>query len=210
MTKQPSLLGILRRLSWDIRDRSERVNLGYWLIWQFPGISGNMMRTRYLRRYLKRAGRNIQVMAGCRFRSVENLEVGDNVNIGFDSFLQAIGGLTIGNNVSLAPGVKIWTTTHNNSDPEVPMRDQGQTNNPVVIGDDVFIASNAYILPGAVLPRGCIVSAGAVVSGMAYQPFSILAGNPARVVGYRADQVPRSQVIAMAAAGMLGRSAAAT
>src|SRR5690606_27985315 len=133
---------------------------------------------------------NVRIMAGCRFRSIENLEVGDNVNIGFDNFLQSIGGLTIGNDVSFAPGVKIWTTNHNIDDPDVPMRDQGQTNKPVVIGDDVFVASNAFVLPGAILPRGCVVSAGAVVSGKAYRPYSILAGNPARVIGYRGGRAP--------------------
>jgi acetyltransferase-like isoleucine patch superfamily enzyme len=142
---------------------------------------------------MKRAGKNLQVMAGCRFRSIENLAVGDNVNIGFDNFLQAIGGLTMGDNVSTAPGVKIWTTNHNIDDPDIPMRDQGQTNKPVVIGDDVFIASNAFIMPGTTLPRGCIVSAGAVVSGKTYRPFSILAGNPARVIGYRGGRAPGAE-----------------
>lgn len=191
---------ILRRLRWDIMDPRERVYLGYWFIWQIPGIFGNMLRTRYLSRYMKRAGKNLQIMAGSRFRSIENLEVGDNVNIGFDNFLQALGGLTIGNNVSFAPGVKIWTTNHNFDDPDVPIRAQGQTNKPVVIGDDVFIASNAFILPGAILPRGCVVSAGAVVSGKAYRPYSILAGNPARVIGYRGGRAPGAETSAPATA----------
>ena len=190
MSNELSWGKIFQRLRWDLADPRERLNIGYWFIWQVPGLFGNMLRTRYMRRYMKRAGRNLQIMAGTRFRSIENLEVGDNVNIGFDNFLQALGGLTIGNNVSFAPGVKIWTTNHNFDDPDVPMRDQGQTDGPVVIGDDVFIASNAFILPGANLPRGCIVSAGAVVSGKAYRPYSILGGNPARVIGYRGGRAP--------------------
>lgn len=185
MSQEFSWRRILRRLRWDLVDRHERISFGYWLIWQIPGMFGNMLRSRYLSRYMKRAGKNLQVMAGCRFRSIEELEVGDNVNIGFDSFLQAIGGLKIGNNVSLAPGVKIWTTTHNFSDPETPMRDQGQTHDAVVIDDDVYIASNAFLMPGTTLPRGCIVSAGAVVTAAEYPPYCILAGNPARVTGLR-------------------------
>lgn len=184
---------LLKRLRWDILDKRERMNLGYWFIWQVPGMFGNMLRSRYLCRYMKKAGTHVQIMAGCRFRSIENLEVGDYVNIGFDNFLQSIGGLTIGNNVSFAPGVKIWTTNHNIDDPDMPMRKQGQTHKPVIIGDDVFIASNAFVLPGAILPRGCVVSAGAVVGGKAYRPYSILAGNPARVIGYRGGRTPGAE-----------------
>jgi acetyltransferase-like isoleucine patch superfamily enzyme len=181
---------LLKRLRWDLLDRHERAYYGYWFIWQVPGIFGNQLRSKYLSTRMKRAGKNFHVMAGCRFRSMENLEVGDNVNIGFDNFLQAKGGLRIGNNVSLAPGVKIWSTNHDYDDPDRPVSDQGHTNKPVVIGDNVFIASNAFILPGTHLPEGCIVSAGSVVGGKPYRPFSVLAGNPARVIGYRGGRVP--------------------
>lgn len=186
-------LAILRRFWWDLSARSERTNLVYSLIWQIPGATGDLLRARYLAPRMKKAGRKLRVQPGSRFRSIENLEVGDHVTIGFDNFLQAKGGLTLGNNVLFAPGVKIWTTNHNVNDPDVPVRSQGHTNAPVVIEDDVFVASNAFILPGTTLSRGCIVSAGAVVSGKVYRPFSILGGNPARVIGYRGGLTPEVQ-----------------
>lgn len=174
-------------------DRRERFAYGYWLIWQVPGLFGNMLRARYLAPRMKRAGPNLTVLAGCRFRSIENLEVGANVSIGYDNFLQAKGGLRIGDDVSTAPGVKIWSVNHDYDDPDVPVEKQSQTEAPVVIGNNVFIASNAFILPGANLPEGCIVSAGAVVGGKPYRPYSILAGNPARVIGYRGGRTPEVQ-----------------
>lgn len=181
---------ILRRFWWDVSDRRERMNLAYWFISQFPGATGNMLRSRYLGPRMKRAGSGLQIHAGSRFRSIENLEVGQNVTIGFDTFLQAKGGLTLGDNVMLAPGVKIWTSNHNVNDPEVPVRAQGHTNAAVVLEEDVFVASNAFILPGTTLSRGCVVSAGAVVSGKTYRPYTILGGNPARVMGYRGGMSP--------------------
>lgn len=184
---------LLKRLRWDLSDRNERVYYAYWLIWQIPGIFGNLVRARYLAPKMKKAGSNLAVMAGCRFRSIQNLVVGENVSIGFDNFLQARGGLTIGNNVATAPGVKIWSVNHEYGDPDTAVVDQEQAHKPVVIGDNVFIASNAFILPGAVIPEGCIVSAGAVVGGKAYRPFSILAGNPARVIGYRGGRSPAAE-----------------
>ncbi len=181
---------ILRRFWWDLTASSERMNLVYSLIWQIPGETGNLIRIRYLSSKMKKAGKGLRIQPGSRFRSIEKLEVGENVTIGYDNFLQAKGGLTLGNNVLMAPGVKIWTTNHIFSDPNVPVDEQGHTNAPVVIEDDVFIASNAFILPGTTLSRGCVVSAGAVVSGKVYRPFSILGGNPARVIGYRGGMSP--------------------
>lgn len=192
MSNRPTWGQLFRRLRWDLMDPLERIQYGYWLIWQIPGIFGNMLRVRYMAPRMKRAGSNLTILAGCRFRSIENLEVGNNVSIGFDNFLQAKGGLIIGNDVMLAPGVKIWSTNHDYADPDIPVEEQGHTDKPVVIGDNVFIASNAFILPGTTLPEGCIVSAGAVVGGKPYPPYAILAGNPARVIGYRGGRAPNA------------------
>lgn len=53
-----------------------------------------------------------------------------------------------------------------------------------VIGNDVWIGQGARILPGARIGDGVIVGTGAVVSGEV-PPYSIVAGNPARVVRAR-------------------------
>ena len=52
----------------------------------------------------------------------------------------------------------------------------------VDVGRNCFIGARAMLLPGTALGDGCIVGAGAVVKG-SFPPCSILAGNPARVVG---------------------------
>jgi virginiamycin A acetyltransferase len=53
-----------------------------------------------------------------------------------------------------------------------------------VIGHDVWIGTRATILPGARIGSGCIVGAGAVVGGTV-PPYSIVAGNPGRVIRRR-------------------------
>ena len=55
-----------------------------------------------------------------------------------------------------------------------------------VIGNDVWIGKDARILPGAQLGDGVIVGAGAVVGG-AVPPYTVVAGNPGRVVKTRFD-----------------------
>ncbi|WP_299412941.1 CatB-related O-acetyltransferase [uncultured Sulfitobacter sp.] len=55
------------------------------------------------------------------------------------------------------------------------------------IGHDVWIGQGARILPGAEIGNGVIVGAGAVVQGCV-DAYSIVAGNPARVVRHRFSQ----------------------
>ena len=52
---------------------------------------------------------------------------------------------------------------------------------PAVIGNDVWIGSNSTILGGVRIGDGAVIGAGAVVT-KDVPPYSIVAGNPARVV----------------------------
>lgn len=185
MSKKTGFIDLIKRFYWDLLDRNERKYYGYWMISQIPCLFGNMLRGRYLSQKFKSTGKNLRVFAGTRFRSMENLVVGDNVEIGYDNFIQALGGVTLGDNVMLAPGVKIWSVNHNYKDKITLIRKQGQTKSPVNIGNDVFIASDAFISPGVTLPDGVVVAAYAVVGNKKYPPYSIIAGNPARVIGHR-------------------------
>lgn len=58
---------------------------------------------------------------------------------------------------------------------------------PIVLEDDVWIGCNALILSGVTIGRGAIVGAGAVVA-KDIPPYSIVVGNPARIVKKRFDE----------------------
>ncbi|MDR1408878.1 MAG: CatB-related O-acetyltransferase, partial [Oscillospiraceae bacterium] len=55
-----------------------------------------------------------------------------------------------------------------------------------IIGNDVWVGQNAVILPGTHIGNGAIIGANAVVSG-AIASYTIMAGNPARLVRRRFD-----------------------
>jgi virginiamycin A acetyltransferase len=65
-----------------------------------------------------------------------------------------------------------------------------------IIGNDVWIGQGARILPGACLGCGVIVGAGAVVGGQV-PPYSIVVGNPARVIRRRFDAGTIAQLLDM-------------
>lgn len=54
----------------------------------------------------------------------------------------------------------------------------------VVVGEDVWLAANVTLLSGVTIGRGAIVGAGSVVR-YDVPPYAIVAGNPAKVVGFR-------------------------
>jgi acetyltransferase-like isoleucine patch superfamily enzyme/glycosyltransferase involved in cell wall biosynthesis len=58
---------------------------------------------------------------------------------------------------------------------------------PIVVHDDVWIGHRATILSGVILGQGSVVAAGSVVT-KSVDPYSIVAGNPARHLRYRFDR----------------------
>ena len=64
----------------------------------------------------------------------------------------------------------------------VAARVPGWIAGPVTIGPYCFIGPHSLLEAGTTLGRGCVVRAGSVLRGE-YPEFSIIAGNPARVVG---------------------------
>ena len=55
-----------------------------------------------------------------------------------------------------------------------------------VIGNDVWIGQNAVILPGTHIGDGAIIGADSVVGGIV-EPYTVVAGNPARLIRKRFD-----------------------
>ena len=60
------------------------------------------------------------------------------------------------------------------------------SNGPVIIDNDVYIGYRAIIMSGASIRNGAVVGAGSVVtSSSCVPPYSIVAGNPAKVIKFR-------------------------
>jgi acetyltransferase-like isoleucine patch superfamily enzyme len=63
-------------------------------------------------------------------------------------------------------------------------QDMSGTKGRIVVHDDVWIGQRAMILSGVDVGQGSVIAAGAVVT-RDVKPYSIVAGNPAKVVKYR-------------------------
>lgn len=107
--------------------------------------------------------------------------VGENTWIGQQCFLHSAGGIFIGANVGIGPGVKILTSSHRKGKHDRPILEEPVDFAPVVIEEGADIGIGAIILPGVTIGRNCQVGAGAVVT-KSLPPFSIAAGVPARSI----------------------------
>ena len=114
------------------------------------------------------------------------LTIGDRAHINIDCDLSGHedGPITIGNDALLAPRVVVLGAMHEHRDRTQLIREQGIRAAPVIIEDDVWIGTNAVITPGAHIGVGAVVGANAVVTGEV-EPYAIVGGVPARVIGFR-------------------------
>ncbi len=112
------------------------------------------------------------------------LEVGDRCWIGQAAFLHAAGGITIGADVGIAPHVKILSSLHGEPGQYLPIMEAQLQLAPVVIGKGADVGIGAILLPGVTVGEGAQVGAGAVVT-RDVEPFSVVAGNPAKVLRSR-------------------------
>lgn len=143
--------------------------------------------------------------------STEGVEFGDNVSIGMrtmiktsgslsrigkgfaighdsamanDCFVGATGGVKIGNYVAIGQNVRFHSENHEFHARDKRICEQGVTNKGITVGNDVWIGAGAVILDGVHIGDGCVIGANTLVS-KDVKPYSIVAGNPGKVIGRR-------------------------
>ena len=136
----------------------------------------------------------------------ENIEVGDNVYVGHNSilkgyyknkmkigsgtwigqqcFFHSAGGITIGKDVGIGPGVKIITSAHALDEIDKSILKSRIEFAPVAIGDGSDIGTGAIILPGVSIGKGVQIAAGSVVTKN-IKDFAVASGVPARITRTR-------------------------
>jgi acetyltransferase-like isoleucine patch superfamily enzyme len=112
------------------------------------------------------------------------LRIGDGTWIGQQCFFHSAGGIVIGKNVGIGPGVKMLTSVHAEAGRELPILHAPLAFAPIEIEDDADLGVGAIVLPGVRIGRGAQIGAGAVVT-RDVPAYAVAAGNPARVLRMR-------------------------
>ena len=170
-----------------IINRFKNYWLDFWLMILYEigiNVPFHSVRNFFYRISGMKIGKDSYIHMWARFYLPAGIEIGEGTIIGDHAFLDGRAPLRIGNNVDIASHVLIYNSEHDiNSEGFDPVEE------PVEIGDYVFIGSRAIVLPGIKIGKGAVVAAGAVVTADV-KPFEIVGGVPAKVIGERKNKNP--------------------
>jgi galactoside O-acetyltransferase len=156
-----------------------------------------------------RVGKNVKVHSHANIYGLENIEIGDDTRIDDFALIVATGALKIGRNVSvhshsfigsrfgveinnfstLAPGVKIFSSSDDYTGefmtgPTVSPEKLGGDSGLVVIDEHVIIGAGTIILPNVTIKQGVSVGALSLVKSD-LESWTMYAGIPAMKIGNR-------------------------
>lgn len=117
------------------------------------------------------------------FGKGDEVEIGDYSSIGANCVLHP--KVKIGSYVMMGPEVYMVGNNHITADTETPMCFQGKTENqPIIIEDDCWLGARVMIMTGRKIGHGSILASGAVIT-KDIEPYSIMGGNPAKLIKKR-------------------------
>ena len=126
-------------------------------------------------------GKNVNIEKGASIN--RKISIGNDSAIGVNARLY--GTVLIGDNVLMGPEAMMFTVGHNFERNDIPIREQGLTGEePITIGNDVWIGARVTILPGVHIGNGVVIGAGTVVTKDVPDNV-VVAGNPARIIKQR-------------------------
>lgn len=126
-------------------------------------------------------------------------------NLDINSSIEA--PVHIGNFCSIARNVTFQTFNHNFKKPtsyfigqnifNEKWENEKVTKGGIVLKNDVWIGAHSVILTGVTLENGAVVAANSVVT-KDVPPFAIVAGSPAKIIGYRFEPTIIQQLLELA------------
>lgn len=152
---------------------------------EFGGVLWMFARRYCCRHIFKYCGKNVNIKRKSVFGSGRNLEIGDNSNLGPNCCVP--GNTIIGKDVMMGPNVYILQRNHAFERIDIPMIEQGYTENKqTIIEDDVWIGRDVLMTPGRRIRKGTIIAGGTVLC-KDFDEYSIVGGNPSKLIKKRKE-----------------------
>ena len=137
------------------------------------------LRAFLLRLFGARIGKGVRLDPSCKVSYPRQLTIGDNCWIGPNNELYNVAPIELGNNVALAQHVKLYTASHDISDPCF-----ATVSAPILIEDCSWLAACSFVGPGVTVRQGAVLGA----CSNAFEdldPWSVYVGSPARKIKNR-------------------------
>ncbi len=137
------------------------------------------LRCWLLRLFGCRIGRNVHIHRTVRIAIPWNVSIGDECAIGDNVQIYSLGAVCIGPQATISQGAHLCAGTHDYRRLDMPL-----IKCTIIIGQGAWVCADAFVGPNVRVGDFAIVGArGVAVHDV--PPHTIVAGNPARVVGLR-------------------------
>ncbi len=156
----------------------------FWIVNSLPGGGGFFLRNLMAKVFFKRKTSFCWIQPRVTLVETNRLSVGKNFGVNTGTYINAKGGITIGDDVLIGANVTISSGMHPIDGRESSVFSRPTEPKPIVIEDDVWIGAGAVIMPGVTLKKGTVVGANSTVTHDS-EPYSVIAGSPAIIIRYR-------------------------
>ncbi|MFN6996502.1 MAG: putative colanic acid biosynthesis acetyltransferase [Aquincola tertiaricarbonis] len=174
--------------SFTLRNRCARAvwNMAWLLLFRPSPRPLHAWRALLLRLFGARLGRHVHVYPSVRIWAPWLLQVGEHSGIADGVTLYNMGGIRIGPRCVVSQGAHLCGGSHDYQQPSFQL-----VAAPIELQAEVWVCAEAFVSAGVTVPAGCVVAARSVVTRTVAEPWTVLAGVPARVVGRRDPRASR-------------------
>ena len=155
-----------------------------WLFGSFPTFIGFLLRNIVYRLLFRKINGFAWIQPYVQFVDTRKLRVGKFFGVNTGTYINAVGGITIGNYVLIGSNVTISSGQHPIEGINPSVFERPIIPKEIIIEDDVWIGAGAVIMPGITLKKGTVVGACSVVT-KSTEEYSIVVGAPAKKIRSR-------------------------
>jgi putative colanic acid biosynthesis acetyltransferase WcaF len=136
-------------------------------------------RRMLLRTFGAKIGHGAIVHPSVRIWAPWNLEMDDHACLAFGVDCYCVDKVSLGRRATVSQDAFLCTASHDIHDPATPL-----VTRPIRIAEGAWVFARAFIGPGVTLGEGAVAAACAVVV-KDVEPWTVVGGNPAKVIGKR-------------------------
>lgn len=151
----------------------------YTFLYRTSPVVCHAWRRLLLRCFGARVGKRARVYPSTRIWAPWNLVMGDDSVLGRDVDCYSVATIVIERRAIVSQYSYLCTASHDYVVPEFTL-----LIGSIRVGEDAWVAAGAFVSPGVTIGSGAVVGARAVVT-KDVEPWTVVAGNPARLIRTR-------------------------
>lgn len=156
------LLYIIKKILWVIKITLIGVAEGF-LNFLPEGSYGDLARGMLLKLQVRKCGKNLKVSRNVKILNAKQLVLGDNVYIGYGTWMNAEFGIEIGDHIMIGPYVIIASGNHTFTRENMSFYGASKGNN-IVIENGCWLGASSVITSAARIDKHCLIGANSVIS----------------------------------------------